>query len=140
MTNFAVTIGWTLTAADRSYVPHMDGYRPGAPQHQVTIPVEWTNHPTKLDHETLIYLHLDANQAEEDRRLRMATALAEHVFEATNGPHLMNPQGLTGQIAQLIEDSGYRGLEAGHYSLSVGDTVTVEGITLACGKVGWSQV
>lgn len=60
--------------------------------------------------------------------------IAEAVFDAMNNPG--NPEGLAGQIRAVMEKA-----EIKCRSLSVGDTVTVEGLGMvACGKVGWDWV
>jgi len=121
--NFEVTIGWTMSDLAAGY-SSFEGYRPGAKQHTETITVEWTNPPMYGD-------TLDLNRAAE--------VLAEACFYATNTPRLTYPEGLTGQVCRAIHDTGYDGRGA-HYSLSIGDTVTVGEITLACASLGWERV
>jgi hypothetical protein len=61
------------------------------------------------------------------------------VFIATNAPELDedSPEEL---IRLAIEDTGYKGVEA-HWSLSVGDTVSVQGgPRFACESTGWTEV
>jgi hypothetical protein len=64
--------------------------------------------------------------------------VAEAAFEATNSPGSMSP--LAQRILWKIGAFGYRGEEAGHYSLSVGDTVQVDEVLLACERFGWKEV
>jgi len=118
--NFEVTIGWTMSDRDAGYSSFADGYRPGAKQHTETITVEWTNAP--------------------DDAHKVAEVLAEACYYATNAPRFTCPEGLTGQVCRAIDETGYDGTGAGHYSLSVGDTVTVGEITLACASLGWERV
>lgn len=113
-----VTIGWTRSDPETGYSSFSDGYRPGASQHRLTLRV------TVPD---------DADVA------AAVEAIAEAAFAATNHPA---PETLTGyarQIHEGIAASGYIGREA-HYSLSVGDTVSVGEVTLACAPTGWQRV
>lgn len=108
-----IVIGWTKSDRDAGYVSMMDGYRPGADQHVLSITVDL---PPRL----------------EPHRV------AELVFIATNAPEL-DPASPEGAILHAIQATGYRGREA-HFSLSVGDTVTVAGTKLACQAAGWTPV
>ena len=113
-----VTIGWTLLNTEdptREYVSFSDGYREGAPQHEVTFEIE--TYGVTGRH------------------------VAESAFIATNAPEV-GPETLAGHILAKISESGYTGRVdrkgyAGHYSLSVGDTVTVDGAKYACEPFGW---
>jgi len=124
--NFEVTIGWTMSDRDAGCSSFSDGYRPGAKQHTETITIEWTNPPM------LFGGTVDLNRAAE--------VLAEACYYATNAPRFTCPDGLTGQVCRAIDATCYHGHQAGHYSLSVGDTVTVGEITLACASLGWERV
>jgi hypothetical protein len=124
-----ITIGWTIHApapgsqghryADESYTPFRDAWTPGQPQHVETITLEL---PDVLDHPVAI----------------TATDLAEAVFEATNAPEVREGS-LAGLVQAAIQATGYTGREA-HWSLSVGDTVTVDGDIFACDMSGWRLV
>lgn len=116
--DITVTIGWTRSDPDTGYSSFTDGYRPGAAQHRLTVHVSVPD---------------DADVA------AAVEAIAEAAFTATNHPA---PETLTGYARQIydgITASGYHGREA-HYSLSVGDTVTVGEVTLACAPTGWQRV
>ena len=58
--------------------------------------------------------------------------VADLMFEATNHPA---PTGLALQVIRKLRTS-----DRAVRSLSVGDTVTVEGVTLACADEGWLDV
>ncbi len=118
MTTIDVTVGWTRSDMANGY-SSFDGYRPGASQHTETFQVDMTGtnlHPTSWPE-----------------------AIADACFYATNAPRLGYPQGLTGLVCRAIDELGYDGRGA-HYSLSVGDTVTVGEIALACASFGWERV
>ena len=104
---------------ERPYVPMMDGYRPGTPQHTLTVRVEV---PNDADPAAAVY------------------DLAEAAFTATNHPSPAGLGGYAGQIFDGIRASGYRGHEGGHYSLSIGDTVSVAEVTLGCEPTGWKRI
>lgn len=110
-----VTIGWTKSKMPE-YSSFADGYRPGAEQHTETIVVE--------------------TEPFEDPQ-HTVEAIAEAAFVATNSPYEVS--GLASQIREGIEATGYNGRGA-HYSLSVGDTVTVGEVTVACESFGWKRV
>lgn len=112
-----ITIGWTKnTEASRAqgYVSFFDGYREGAAQHEETItvglPSDWT--PEQV---------------------------ADAVFEGTNRQDDCDSNSPAGRIYAAVQATGYRGREA-HFSLSVGDTVTLGEVRLACESVGWKAV
>lgn len=113
MSTIEITIGWTRSDMENGYSSFM-GYKPGASQHTETITVEADIAPTQEG----------------------AEQIAEACFTATNAPFAT---GLAAQIAEAIAATGYRGREA-HYSLSVGDTVTVGEIMLACARFGFERV
>lgn len=110
-----LTVGWTNSDMEHGYSSFCDGYRPGAEQHTETFIVE----------------------VEEDMVTPMG--LAEMVFEATNNPYLTQPQGVLGQVFRAVKATGFTG-EGFHYSLSTGDTVTVDGVMYACENSGWAVV
>ena len=108
-----ITIGWTMNndvLRAGGYVSFSDGYRIGAPQ--VVIPLE------------VQVPDLDPLQT------------AEIVFDALNNPA---PSGFARGILEAVQATGYKG-EGAHFSLSVGDTVEVDGTRLACESFGWKQV
>lgn len=111
-----VTIGWTKSSLPE-YSSFCDGYKPGAEQHTETIEVEA---PESLP-----------------RNMTMAEYVAEQAFVATNAPYEVT--GLAAEIRSAIAATGYDGRGA-HYSLSVGDTVTVSEVMLACSNFGWERV
>lgn len=105
-----VVIGFTAAALDRSYVPQLDGYRPGALQQEVELHCRVV--PTAQ--------HTD---------------YAEGVFEVTNAPYLPT-QGAAGAVADAVTALSTRLPR----TLSVGDTVTVGDVKLACLSAGWAEV
>jgi hypothetical protein len=109
-----VTVGWTKSDRDTGYSSFSDGYQRGREQHVEVLEVEGIEH-----------LALDT--------------IAEYVFVATNSPHAYSDEHPITHIRAALERTGYRGRQA-HYSLSVGDTVTVDGRTVACGSWGWKPV
>lgn len=118
MTQIEVAIGWTRSDMERGY-SSFDGYRPGASQHTETILVDMTGTNIPVE--------------------KWPELIAEACWHATNAPRLVYPQGLVGQVCRLIDETGYHG-EGAHYTLSVGDTVTLGEITLACAPLGWERV
>lgn len=117
MQQFTITIGWTKSDRATGY-SSFDGYKPGAKQHTETF---------DLDFEP------DGNPWDD------AVAIAEAAFHATNAP-FVTAASLAGRMAEAISATGYHG-EGAHYSLSVGDTVTINGeVMLACGRMGWDRV
>lgn len=149
MRTFKVTIGWTLNSrTDRDYVSFADGYREGAPQQTITFELEWVN-PTFVPddiRESLSDTELVPLELEAERRNH--TAIAEAAFIATNHPFPRSLQGIAAQILGFIDDADYDGTVpadmedrwVGHYSLSVGDTVEVDGVRYACASLGWERV
>lgn len=112
-----VTVGWTRSDMENGY-SSFDGYRVGASQHTETFEVEVAvGQPLHA----LEYL------------------IAEAAFAATNFPPGTTEDSLAEQILAKITASGYRG-QGAHYSLSVGDTVTVGEVMLACERTGWTRV
>ncbi|MFF1820417.1 hypothetical protein ACFVWG_24135 [Kribbella sp. NPDC058245] len=109
-----VEIGWTLSDRENGYVSYMDGWRAGAAQHAVSIEVDL---PPDLP----------------------PYKVADLVFLATNAPDLEGHPDAA-KILAAVQATGYRGVEGGHFSLSVGDTVTVDGMRLACEDVRWKDV
>jgi len=112
-----VVIGWTLSPKDRSY-SNFFGYEPGRKQHEET-------------------LYLDT--------LLEGEALAEICFVALNKDPEMLAAGLEQEIHGAVSAAGYNGYVDdddyyGHYSLSTGDTVTIDGVRYACGSWGWDRV
>lgn len=114
--NVSVTIGWTRSALPE-YSSFCDGYRPGASQHTETIEIE----------------------VGDLTPVGAAEKIAEAVFCATNHPYPEGLVGLSKQAFDAITATGYNGRGA-HYSLSVGDTVTVGEVMLSCESDGWQQV
>jgi hypothetical protein len=108
-----VTVGWTKSDMPE-YSSFADGYRQGAEQ------------------------HVEELEADGLEGLTLET-IAEYVFLATNSPHDYSSDHPVTAIRAALEQTGYRG-EGAHYSLSVGDTVTVDGRTLECGSWGWKPV
>jgi hypothetical protein len=121
-----ISIGYTRSDRRRGpagdYIPSVDGYQPGAAQDVVTIEVP------------------------HDSRLGQLTIhdLAEAVFVATNAPYPSLRDGTPDahEIAEALnrptDPSPVR--RRALRSLSVGDTVTAHGHTLACLPVGFAEV
>lgn len=120
-----ITIGLTASDRDNNYSSFMDGYRPGADQQQVLLPV-----PSFLLH---------GKDIEE---------IAEKVFIATNAPGDM-PVGtlehavrnLWSELVRSLSSVGQGSLR----SVSKGDTVTLgfdvdEDPTVACASFGWDRL
>lgn len=113
-----VIVGFTHADSRDSYVPFLDGYRPGAPQDTtaVTLPTDLALQGTRGD-------------------------LCEALFVATNAPanvieSYTSGDSFTGQVITELVKAGVRFPR----SLSVGDTVTVDGVTVACVPDGWTSV
>lgn len=121
---FTISIGYTRSdrTSGREYVPSIDGYQPGAAQDIVTLELP---HDSRLDQ---LPIH----------------DLAEAVFVATNAPYPSFREGTQGahEIAEALDrltdpsTAGRRGFR----SLSVADTVTAHGHTVACLPVGFAEV
>lgn len=117
-----VTIGYTHT--DRygdtvipgGYIPSHVGYRTGAHQTRVTIVL-----PDRL---------ATTNRAE----------VAEILWTITNAPAdvlaAYDPDVPTGAVLAAILAAGVILPRA----IDIGDTITIDGVTLACDKVGWIGV
>jgi hypothetical protein len=111
-----LTIGWTKNTEETlaaGYVSFSDGYRPGAEQVEVAM---------------TLAVPFDATMDD----------IAEAAFIATNSPFVAEGT-LPYFIAEAIDKADYHG-QGAHYSLSVGDTVTVDGVTLECAGMGWREV
>lgn len=124
MSTTVITIG--LTESDLPhYSSFMDGYRPGAEQQQVLIPV-----PADLtEHKSL-----------ED--------IAEAVFVAVNAPYPMESETLEyfiqDQWSDLRDSMASVGM-SGLRSVSVGDTVSLggdaeTGHAVSCERIGWTKI
>lgn len=109
-----ITIGWTRSDPDTGYSSFSDGYRRGAQQHTETLEIN-----TELD----------------------PSEIAEAAYHATNAPEGFVESGsVADHIAKVLENRGFDGSQSGHYSLSVGDTVTVDGYMMACARTGWEVI
>lgn len=106
-----ITLGFTESDRDAGYISFSDGYRPGAPQQQVTLTLEG-----------------DGSQYS-------AEDWADAAFTASNHPGLA-PDGPARAIQLALAEQARIRLR----SLSVGDTVTVHGQMWACEDVGWRRV
>jgi hypothetical protein len=111
-------IGWTKSRMPE-YSSFTDGYRPDAEQHTEDITVDVPDE----------YFHDSVDNAVQ--------RIAEAAFIATNAPFELD--GVPQQIREAIYDAGYNGKGA-HYSLSVGDTVTVGEVMVTCDHYGWTRV
>lgn len=92
-----VTIGWTNSDPVTGY-SSFSGYRPGADQHTETVAFA-----------------VPYDYSDED--------VCWALLEATNAPHVRDGSPAAAALA-AITATGYRGAGS-HYSLSVGDTVTI---------------
>lgn len=104
------TIGFTATDRPGGYVPELDGYRPGAEQTIRTITVDLAEPMT-------------------------VWTLAAAVFGATHASGDMALTPLQAAIRATLAD----GADAWR-DMSVGDTVTVGTMTVACTTTGWDAV
>jgi hypothetical protein len=105
-----ITIGLTVSDRAANYIPAMDGWRPGAAQDTFPLP----------------QVALPAAWTRAD--------VAEALFTLTNAPvEVWDGKGGYAELARTLR--ALNPLLA--RSLSVGDTVTVDGVTLACQRVGW---
>lgn len=116
MTTLEVTVGWTRSDETSGYCSFM-GYKPGASQHTEVLEIEVAED----------FGPIEGNMY----------ALAEAAFVATNSEGPLSP--LAQSIRTALDATGYRG-QGAHYSLSVGDTVTVGEVMLACASLGWERV
>jgi hypothetical protein len=128
MRTTTVIIGWTQherlpespgtmlhrVARQPDYTPFWDGYRAGQPQHTITFELEVPDNATPA-------------------------IVAQEAFTASNAPYPLTEGTVAARILAAIQATGYRGREA-HYSLSVGDTVEVDGVKLSCEGSGWEPV
>jgi hypothetical protein len=110
-------IGWTKSRP--GYSSFMHGYVHGEEQHTEDITVD------------------APDEYFEDSIENGVHRLAEAAFIATNAPFEVD--GVPKQIRDAVYASGYTGEQA-HYSLSVGDTVTVGEVMLSCDHHGWLRV
>jgi hypothetical protein len=117
-----VRIGYTISDRDRDYIPTSDGYWPGAAQHHVTIELPDRPELSSLSGPELAEAVFVATNAPAD--LRRSVPGAAEIAEALYGP------------ASNLPEQQRRHLRA----LSVGDTVTVAGRTLACEPVGFTDI
>lgn len=109
-----MTIGWTISDMENGY-SSFSGYQQGAQQVTKTITIEA---PVGS----------------------FAEQIAEAVFHGTNAPpEYLSEGSMAAQVAGCLRSLGFRG-EGAHYSLSVGDTVTVMGVTLAVERFGFKEV
>jgi hypothetical protein len=130
MNTVTIIIGWTKHDGPRdqmAYTPFWDGWTPGQAQHYETIEVTL---PDVLEYPGEI--------SERD--------LAEACFAATNAPvaegrptSYWRNGSVVARVWEAIQATGYRGEQA-HYSLSVGDTVIINGAIWSCERVGWRKV
>lgn len=105
MKTVTATIGWTKSDMANGY-SSFDGYRPGAQQHTETVTFKV---PVDFGAERICWL----------------------LLEATNSPSVrFNDASPAGEALGAIQRTGYTGREA-HWSLSTGDTVTVDGVMYA---------
>lgn len=124
MTQVEVTVGWSKSRTEKdpvtgreflAYSSFSDGYRPEEQQHTESMVLEVPEHWT-------------------------AEQVAETVFMATNQPSWEPEEGTPeAQVLAALKAAGYRG-QGAHYSLSTGDTVTVDGVMVECGSFGWKRV
>lgn len=130
MTDIDITIGWTRSEVVDGHLVYSsfgEGYRPGASQHTEDIALRFDGPDGILDLDGL---------------LDLVTGIAEAAFMATNHPEpqRLDRSSVAGQIFATLDARGFDGRASGHYSLSVGDTVTVGEVMLACASLGWERV
>lgn len=109
-----LTIGFTKSDRSIDYSSYDDGYRPGARQELVTLTVNARGLPEMT-----------------------AAQWGDAVFEATNAPGVSDPAAR--RIAEAISVAQQAGQARRMRSLSVGDTVTVNGTErVSCEKRNWA--
>lgn len=110
-----VILGFTQSDHANEYSSFDDGYRPGAEQRAAVLVV--TDAPDGLT----------------------AEQWAEAAFIASNAPGAFSGDDpAVTALRSALDDARHAGTRL--RSLSVGDTVTVEGETVACAKAGWERV
>lgn len=124
MRTLTIQLGFTHSDRASDYIPMMDGYRPGAAQTVI-----------QTGDVQLPGLDPAAPLSADD-----VTAVAEACFTAMNAPEDLPVSDTVSLVRDAIAARLASGRDTGVHSLSVGDTVTVDGITLACAKKGWSVV
>jgi hypothetical protein len=125
MRDVTIELGFTATDRTADYVPCVDGYRPGARQALLTIgplAVPGCDPARPLDPEQV-------------------KALAEDCFDAMNMSDEMPVSGhiaaLRAAIAAALAESQDPAADGVH-TLSIGDTLSVDGITVCCERFGWA--
>jgi hypothetical protein len=107
-----ITIGFTRTQ-QAYYYPMLEGYRAYATQ-------------------DLISINLSLNLTGEADAFAME--VAEAVFIATNAPtEVIEAHPLAVQVWKALPFARCR-------ALSIGDTVTFGGVTVACERLGWTRI
>lgn len=122
MTKIDVVIGWnTARDPEGRHLGWARGWKPGDPMHteELTLEAPGTTRPA----------------------LDFLEVICEAAFSATNDPRPtedLTPFGR--QIREALAERGFDGSQSGHYSLSVGDTVTIAEIMFECKAFGWNRV
>lgn len=122
MTDIDVTIGWnTARDAEGRNLGWARGWMPGDTMHteELTLEAPGTARPA----------------------IDFLEVVCEAAFDATNNPaptESLTPFGR--QIREALAARGFDGSQSGHYSLSVGDTVTVAEVMFECRAFGWKRV
>ena len=112
-----ITLGFTQSDRSLDYSSFSDGYRLGARQVAVTITVETAG------------IDLSPEQR------------AEAVFAASNVPHpLTDLTTAADRAAAAIRHALAAQIHFPTRSVSVGDSITVGGVMLACQPIGWQAV
>lgn len=133
MKQMLINLGFTHSDRASDYIPAMDGYRPGAVQTVLTVgPVAVAT--------------LGSHAVGEDAlTVAQVAMVAETCFSAMNRPFAA-PGRFEQDVKKAIEDALAPLRDAagpafeGIHLMQVGDTVSVDGITVACLGVGWAQV
>lgn len=112
-------IGFTRSNRFRNYFPMSDGWRVEAEQDRIVL-----DYPDYME---------------------TAHEVAERVFIATNAPEeaiarVQSQRELADMLAEYAKAHDAEPSFPGLRALSVGDTVTYDGHTLACDRIGWRDV
>lgn len=124
--NLMIIIGYTRPDPAAGYHPMLSGYRRGAAQQTVHLDLRGAGRPAHLD--------LLARTAARTSPLQWAEA----VFAATNAPLELIDAAAGSALAlvctAIVEQPAAR---AAMRPVSVGDTLTCGGLSLACAPLGW---
>lgn len=124
MITIDLDLGYTLPAD--GYVPEVDGFRPGALQRVIRL--------------TRVQLH--GLHPGDHMTIDEAARIAERVFDASTSRTPAELSGLTATIRAMLDAQEQLHATAGEplRQLTVGDTVSLMGFTLAIESWGWTRI